>query len=264
MIEIISDKRFYGPIITIILGIIIYNIGASIIKKINKIENKHIDNKKKGTIVSLIKNIYKYIIVIIVILIVLNIFGVNTTSILASLGVVGVVFGLAFQDIIKNLLSGISIVLDNKYSIGDNVLINDFRGEVISFGLQTTKIKAWTGEVLIINNSSITNIINYSMNETNLVIDVGVDYKTNLETLEKVLNGIKDKIRKLDNVVGDMDILGLDKLDNSAIIYRILIPCDPNYFAGIKRKVLKIIKIEFDKNNIIIPYNKLDINIERS
>lgn len=264
MIEIISDKRFYSPIITIILGIIIYNIGRTIIKKINKIENKHIDNKKKGTIVSLIKNIYKYVIVIIVILVILSIFGVDTTSILASLGIVGVVFGLAFQDIIKNLLSGISIVLDNKYSIGDNVLINDFRGEIISFGLQTTKIKAWTGEVLIINNSSITNIINYSLNDTNLIIDLDVDYKTDLEKLEKVLNNLKKDIKSIEMVTGEMTILGLEKLDSSSIVYRISIPCDSNYFAKIKRETLKIIKKEFDKNNIVIPYNKLDVNIERS
>ncbi len=262
--EIITDKRFFGPIITIILGILLYNIGASIIKRINKIENKHIDNKKKGTIVSLIKNIYKYIIVLLVILVILSIFGVDTTSILASLGVVGVVFGLAFQDIIKNLLSGIFIVLDNKYVIGDNVSINDFRGEIISFGLQTTKLRAWTGEVLIINNSSITSIINYSINDVNLVIDLGVDYKTDLDKLDGVLISLKKRVEKINFVTGEMSILGLERFDSSSIVYRIIIQCDSNNFASVRRESLKIIKKEFDNNNIVIPYNKLDINIERN
>lgn len=264
MMEIITDKRFFGPIITIILGILLYNIGASIIKRINKIENKHIDNKKKGTIVSLIKNIYKYIIVLLVILVILSIFGVDTTSILASLGVVGVVFGLAFQDIIKNLLSGIFIVLDNKYVIGDNVSINDFRGEIISFGLQTTKLRAWTGEVLIINNSSITSIINYSINDVNLVIDLGVDYKTDLDKLDGVLISLKKRVEKINFVTGEMSILGLERFDSSSIVYRIIIQCDSNNFASVRRESLKIIKKEFDNNNIVIPYNKLDINIERN
>ena len=156
MLDFISSKMFYMPVFYIIGGIIVY---AIIAKAINGFSNFNIKNnkgldKRKTTIISLIKNIIKYIIAIIILLMILNLYGVNTTSIIASLGAVSVVIGLAFQDIIKDFLAGVFIIFDNEYAVGDWVKINDFTGEVVSLGLKTTKIKAYSGEVKSLSNSS--------------------------------------------------------------------------------------------------------------
>ena len=155
MLEFVSSKMFYMPIFYIIGGIIVYAIIAGSINKVSSfnIKNSKGLDKRKTTIVSLIKNIIKYIIAVIVIIMVLNLYGVNTTSIIASLGAASVIIGLAFQDIIKDFLAGVFIIFDNEYAVGDWVKINDFTGEVVSLGLKTTKIKAYRGEVKSLSNS---------------------------------------------------------------------------------------------------------------
>ena len=164
MIKFITNKLFYLPFVYIIIGILVYILISKAIKKISKynINNKGLD-KRKTTIINLIRSIIQYIIAIIVIIMILNLYGVNTTSIIASLGVASLVIGLAFQDIIKDFLAGIFIIFDNEYDVGDYVKINGFTGEVVALGLKTTKIKAYSGEVMSLANSSFTEVINYNL-----------------------------------------------------------------------------------------------------
>ena len=217
MLDFILSKKFYLPIIYIIIGMIIYLIICNLISRLSHIKNKHINYKKQATIIGLFKTVIKVLIVVIVFMMILSVYGVDTTAIVASLGVVGVVVGLAFQDILKNLLAGIAIIFDDRYSIGDNVKINGFQGDVISLGLQTTKIKAYTGEVFIIGNSSINEVINYSLNASKLIIDIPISYDIDLDKLDNVMNEIKEKVSKLDNVIGNVELLGIEEFNDSSI-----------------------------------------------
>ena len=189
--KILTSPRFYQPAIYILLGIIIYAIIKTIILKIFK--TKKIDNKKK-TIISLTTNVIKYLIVAFVVLSILNVYGVNTTSIVASIGIIGVVLGLAVQDLVRDLLSGILIIFDNQYNIGDTVLINGFKGEVVSLGLISTKIRGFNGDIKSISNSSFKEVINYNMSDTILYIDLPVAYVTDIEKLEDTLKSMKKDV----------------------------------------------------------------------
>lgn len=95
-------------------------------------------------------------------LIILSFFGIDTKSLVASLGVVGVALGLALQDTLKDIIGGISLILENYLAVGDIITYNDFTGEVIELGLRTTRIKKASGEVMIIANRNIDTIINAS------------------------------------------------------------------------------------------------------
>lgn len=262
IVDFLLSKRFYGPIIVILGGMIVYNLFKKIIYKIKTRRYGKKNHKKEETVLNLIKNIVKYIIMIICSLIILEIYGVNTTSIIASLSVVGVVIGLAFQDTLKNMLSGIIIIFDNRYNVGDVVEINGFTGEVVSLGLQTTKIQAYTGEMFTILNSNISTVINYTESDTRLILDLGVSYSTDITLLEKTLNKIKSKIEKIENVSGPLELLGIDSLSSSQVIYRVTILCKPYTHFGVKREALKIIKNEFDKANIEIPFTQIDVHIK--
>lgn len=263
IIDFILSIKFYGPIVGVILGYLCYKgvnkIIAKIVIKRNKINKKN--HKKEDTVINLIRSIIKYIIIIIVILAILEIYGVNTTSILASLGIVGFVVGLALQDTMKNMLAGIFIIFDNRYNVGDTVKINDFTGEVLSLGLQTTKIKSASGEVFTIQNSSITSVTNYTECDTILYLELGVGYNTDINHLEKVLNKLNTKIKKINNVKSDLNLLGVDSFGSSEIIYKVSITCKPYTHFGVKREMLKLIKIEFDKEGIEIPYTQVDLHL---
>lgn len=261
IIDFILSWKVIGPFIYIIVGLVLYNIIISIINRLVSKRKKKTNHKKEDTVINLIKNVIKYLIIIIVILMILEVYGVNTTSILASLGIVGVVIGLAFQDTMKNMLAGIFIIFDNRYNVGDFVKINDFSGTVVNLGLQTTKIQAYTGEIFTISNSSISTVINYSEANTRVMIDLGVSYNTDINKLEKVLNGLNNKISKISDVKGDLELLGLDSFNSSDMTYKITVLCNPNTHLSVRRKILKIIKEEFDKNGIEIPYTQIDLHL---
>jgi len=133
---VITSKVFKIACV-IILSYLLYEYAVKIFDKISK--KKNVNSRKQKTLFDLIKNICKYIIIVIDILIILEIFGINTASIIAGLSVVSVVIGLAFQDVIKDFLSGISILFEDQFAIGDVIEVNGFKGEVVFLGLKTTK-----------------------------------------------------------------------------------------------------------------------------
>lgn len=258
MLNFIKNEKFYLPIIYIVLGIIIYSIIKIVINKISK--HKYV-NKKKMTIISLIRNIIKCLVCIFVVLSILGVYGVDITGIIASLGIAGVVIGLALQDIAADFISGIFILFDDQYTIGDTVLINGFKGEVVNFGLMSTKIKAATGEILIISNSSFKEVINYSLEKSSLYINVDVSYDTDIDKLEKVLKEMEKDVLKIENIIGNYKLLGINEFASSSIKYLIGIDCKSGCQFQAKRDFNKILLRELRKANIEIPYNKLDVNI---
>lgn len=262
-IDIITSDKVYLPFVYILIGLILNKL---LYKVVNRIEVGHKGNrgkdKRRDTIINLVRSIGKYLIVIFVILGILKLYGVDTTSIIASIGVFAAVIGLAFQDILKDVLAGASIIFDNKYAVGDVVQINGFTGTVIEFGLRTTKIKAFSGEVKSIANSSFSEVVNYNLSDADLFIKLNVAYDTDMAKLEDVLLDMKDDIIKIDNV-RDYSLLGIDELGDSSIVYMVDVKCKAMSGASIKRKILRMVKDRFDKEGINIPYTTVDINIKK-
>lgn len=248
IIKIIENEKFYLPIIYIIISTILYTILKCIINKIKN--NKHISkNKKNETVISLIKNILKYVIYICAVLGILNVYGIDTTSIIASIGIVSLLIGLALQDIIKDFLAGVLILFDNKYAIGDIISIGNFKGEVISFGLMSTKIKNDVGEVKIISNSSFKEVINYSCAYNNLIINLKFSSNIDVDKIDKILKELTNDVLKIENVK-KYNVLGIDNFSETEISYIISIECNPNTEYMIKKEYYKLIKETFNKNNI--------------
>ena len=104
--------------------------------------------------------------------------------------------------------------------------------------------------------------LNYNLNHTKLILTLPVAYNTKIEDLENILNGLKEEIVKK-KYVYSMELLGVDEFADSSINYAIMIDCAAMKHVGIKREVLKLIKVTFDKEWIEIPYQKIDINIEK-
>ena len=256
-------KEVVGPIIVALVSLVIYYIIKNIINNAFKLEKKHLTNKKidlrrQKTLCNLIVNVVKYLLLIVDIVIILGIFGINTTAIVTSLGVVGVVIGLALQDILKDFISGFTIMLENKYTIGDTVKIGTFTGEVIDLTLKTTKIKAFTGEVAIISNRNVVEVINYSIENSVAIVDVSISYESDISKVEIILNNLFERLNKeIKGLKGPITILGINSLNSSSIDIRITAQTKPMKHFEIQRILLKEIKEEFDKQNIIIPFPQM-------
>lgn len=261
MLKKIFIKEIVGPIIVILFFYILYMIIKKIMKKSIKLQLSKVDLRRKKTITNILLNIIKYLFVIIAILIILSIYGINTSAIITSLGVVGVVVGLGFQDIIKDFLSGISIIIENQFTLGDTVTINNFKGEVIFLGLKTTRLKAYTGEIKIISNRNIQEVINHSLGMSLAIIDIPVSYDEDQKKIEKILTDLCVKLTdELLNINGKVNLLGINSFEESAIVYRITVETKPMKHFEIQREILKQVKMEFDKRKLEIPYKQVVIH----
>ena len=155
LLEFVTKKEIYGTIIILAVNYFLYHTICIILEsRIEKSKNDF-ERKKRKTIVSLIENILKYLIIIIIAVSLLSIYGVNITSMVAGLGITATILGLALQDTLKDIINGISIMMENYFIVGDIVRYNNFTGEVIEFGLKSTKIKNHAGETLMISNRNI-------------------------------------------------------------------------------------------------------------
>ncbi|MDD3391937.1 MAG: mechanosensitive ion channel [Bacilli bacterium] len=243
MLDKILTKEIVAPMVIIIGGLILSSVIRKIIKKTLYIKISKIDKKKNKTIVGLIDNIVKYFIFIVVVLMILDVYGIDTKTLIASLGVVGLALGLSLQDIIKDFLAGITIIFDNQYVVGDIVMIGDFKGEVISLGLKTTKIKAWTGEVKMIANHNISEVINYSSNNSLAIVDLPFSKSIDIEKVEKQLQDIiKDLNKTLENIAKPIDFLGINKITLASIEYRIIVETKPLCNFEVERKIKQIVQ----------------------
>lgn len=261
ILDKILVKEVIGPILIVLVSILFYLVIKSIINNLFKIRNKYIDAKKSRTVNGLINNLIKYFIIIIDIVMILDVFGVDTKTLIASLGIVGFVVGLAVQDTLKDFVAGISIILENQYRVGDTVTIKDFRGEVISLGIKSTKLKAYTGEVMIVPNHLIEQVVNHSLDKSLAVVDIPVSYDTDIYKLESILNKLFDKLNgSIDGITGAIKILGLESYDDSFISYRVVVDTIPMKHYQVERELKKAIKIELDKNGIEIPFPQVVVH----
>ena len=256
------NVKVIGPIITILIMFIFYKIVKRIIKRLFNFKTKKIKHKKQVTLMNFFINLARVICLIIAILIILEIYGIKTSMIVASLGAVTVVVGLAFQDILKDFIAGFSFIFEDSYNVGDWVTINGFKGEVISIGMKTTRIKAYEGEILIINNGSITQVINHTASNSMAIVDVNVSYDSDIDKVEKVLNELCNEL-KIDTLKGDITLLGIESLGDSAITFRLTAEVEGGTQYAAQRQMRKAVKLKLDKNKIEIPYNQLVVHNER-
>lgn len=257
IINFIMNRKICISVAIIVSGIIIYNILKRMMKRMlekNK-NNPNMDNKKR-TYIKLLNNILKYVILIIVCMAVLQVNGVNVTSILASLGVVSVIAGLALQDALKDIIMGFNIIVDDYFSVGDVIQIGTVQGRVIQLGIKATKLKdVNNGNTLIIANRNISEALKIS---NQIDIDIPIPYEEKNMRIEKILNEIAVKISLIENVT-EVQYKGLYEFGESALYYKIRILCEPETKLQVRVSCNTIIKNELDRNNIQIPYKHVVI-----
>lgn len=221
-------------------------------------------NKKALTTITVATNIVKYMLYIVDILMILDVWGVDTKALLTSLGVVGVIVGLALQDLLKDIIGGTAILTEDQFKVGDNVKINDFRGDVISLGLKTTKLRAYTGEVKIISNRNITEVINYSIHSSKSVIVIPISYEEDIDKIKEIIQTICTSLAKDKSYLsGPVTFLGVDEIAENSVKYKIVAETKPNCDVLFKRKALEEIIREFKNQNLKIPYSKIEVYHEK-
>lgn len=251
------EKLLYS-LIAVIIGIIIYLIVNKIFT--DKIENNKIkifSGKKSKTYLKLLKSINKYIFLIILLLVILKIYGVNISSLVAGVGIIGIIIGFAIQDALKDIIKGFDIVTDSYYQVGDVITFENYTGKVLSIGIKTTKIEdLYTKNIISISNRNIekVEVISHMIN-----INIPLSYELKAKDAEATIEYVMNKIRKLEKVE-KVEYKGVNSLESSCIFYQIKVYCPPIIKDQIRKDSLTCVVKGLEEKNISIPYNQLDIH----
>ncbi len=257
------QKQLLGTVIIILLVTAVYMTVKNIVTNTLLKKAKRKSDKKALTTITVTTNVLKYLLYIVAILMILDVWGVDTKALLTSLGVVGVIVGLALQDLLKDIIAGTAILTEDQFQVGDNIKIGDFRGDVISLGLKTTKIRAYSGEVKIIANRNITEVINYSLKASKSVVDVPTSYENDIDKVKSAIKTVCEKMQNEEYVTGEIEILGVEDLSDSSVNIRVVATTKPTYNYTFKRAFLEEIIREFRKQNLTIPYPQVEVHNEK-
>ena len=250
--------RVIQSLIVIVVSLIIYKFITYILNKSEERSNIKLFASSKGkTYIKLIKSVVKYIILILALLSILKINGIDVNSVLAGVGIFGVVFGLAIQDWLKDIIRGSSIISDDYFEVGDIVKYKNIEGKVLVIGLKTTKIQDLaTSNIVSISNRNIDEVEKVS---NFIYVRVPMPYEVSLNKAEKAIDDILNIVGNNNKVIS-CKYKGVAELASSSIEYLIEVECNPQYKLQVKRDTLRSILSGLEKNKIEVPYTQIDIH----
>ena len=149
--------------------------------------NDKLSKRMGKAILGLLSNLVKYVMVIIIICLALNAFGVDATAILAGLGIITLIIGLGVTSLIEDIVAGIFIIAEHLFDVDDIIVLDGFRGTVVSVGIRSTKIADVGGSILTVRNSQISKTINLTDRQSCAAITLPLAPEESIQRVEEVL-----------------------------------------------------------------------------
>ena len=257
---------FMGKAGSILIAVIFMVICFKLVKWLIKILKKTFDKSNlnasvAGFLLSAIKILLNFIIIITA----ASIVGFQVTSFVTLLGTAGVTIGLALQGSLSNLAGGVLILILKPFEVGDYIIENDTKceGEVVSIDIFYTKLKTADNKSIVIPNGNISNtsLVNVTkQNKRRVEVKVGVGYD---ENLEKVKTLATEAVKAVPGFLKDEKIdFFIDEFADSSIVVNVRFYAETDKYFDALWAARWNIKKAFDENGIVIPYNKLDVNVE--
>jgi small conductance mechanosensitive channel len=240
--EPLVKEILYTILILIALWIML-SLAKRLIKGFEKAVSKDGKvNHRLNTITKLLFSLIKYVLWIVAIVFILAVWGVDVLPALAGLGIVGLVIGLGAQKMISDMIAGFFIIFENHYNVGENIEVSGFRGNVLEFGLKSTTIQGWKGEIKIFSNSEMTPVLNYSRFHSTAVVNFKVPYGTSLENVIKQTNQALLSYKETqENILTDPNVVGVSDLLNTMIQLTIVCQTKANTHFSIERDIRKLV-----------------------
>lgn len=268
MTEIIGYVRNLIPrgmefILSAVIAVLVITIGSVLIKKLLKLlKTGMLKREMEPGVVSFLISASRVILYILLFIIAAQILGFATTSIVAIIGSAGLAVGLALQGSLANFAGGVLILLMKPFIVGDYIIVGDVEGVVQKIDIVYTTLSTQDNRDAILPNGKLadSNIINVTKEDKRRVdIEVGIEYSESIKRVREVLWGIA---QRQEARLADMPVdIVVSALGESAVMMTVRIWVKPGNYAQTRFAMLEEIKEEFDKNGIVIPYNKLDINV---
>lgn len=221
-------------------------------------QGKHVHSNRTRTLTGILANVGYFVFGMAGLFTALSHVGVETAPLLAGAGVVGLAIGFGSQALVKDLITGLFILLGDTIRIGDVIDTAAKSGVVEGMSMRTITLRSYDGNVHTIPYGSIDVVTNMTKEFSYALMDVEVAYKENTDDVVRVIREIDDRLRKewpyRRLILEPIDIAGVDQFGNSAVAIRIRSKTRPGEQWGIRREFLRRIKLRFDELGIEIPY----------
>lgn len=259
------DKSVAGQVpVMIVKSLVVIAVGVIVIligEFISKIGDNQKLNNTLRTIFLLIGNALKYVSFIVMLMGILGSCGVDTAALVTGASILALIIGLGCQTLVSDIVAGLFMLFEGDIKVGDVVVINGWRGTVMQIGLRRTKIEDTVGNINIINNSSISNIINNTRDLSVALVNVGIEYNESIEKIEAIFaENINEIKANVPSIVEGPFYKGVSELGESSVNLLFAAKCKEEDKYQTERDLNRQIKLLFDKHNINIPFNQVVVS----
>lgn len=213
------------------------------------------------TMCRLLSSFIKYATIIGVVYYCLMLIGIDTTTLLASAGILSIAITFGAKELVSDILSGLFIIFEGKFRVGDVIQVGSHSGTVMEIGVRTTKINDGSGNVIITRNSEVSNVTNMTKESSYASVDLDIEYG---ESLERVENILKDEFptirRRLPSIEDGPFYKGVVSLEDNSVTIRVVAKCDEGDRVQLGRDLLREMKLIFDEHEIKIPYSQVVVH----
>lgn len=224
----------------------------------NAVGTISVQEQRVKTMVSLVRSVGIVVILLIALFMVLNAIGLNIGPLLAGAGVVGLAISFGAQSLVKDIISGLFILFENQFGVGDVIRVKDLSGRVETMTLRIVVMRDVHGVVHIVPNGEITSVSNLTRAFSRAVIDVGVAYKENVDRVIAVMEDIGRELwedpqwRPL--LTEEITVPGIESFGESSVNIRVMATTVPLKQWDVAREIRRRIKNRFDAEGIEIPF----------
>ncbi len=214
--------------------------------------------QRAQTMGGLLRSIITGIIAAVVGTMMLSQIGVNIAPIIASAGIIGIALGFGAQSLVKDFISGVFMILEDQYGVGDIIDVGEATGTVESVNLRVTRLRDVNGTVWYVPNGEIVRVGNQSQNWSRTVLDVGVAYHEDLARVRRILEEVAHDLWEEEDLKGDVieepSVWGVQELAPDSVTMRVVLKTTPGAQWAVAREMRQRIKTRFDLEKIEIPF----------
>lgn len=247
-------------VLTVTIALLVWEVVSIGIERYLKAKSEEAGggSQRLLTLLPLIRNFVRIALAVFAALIVLSELGINIAPLLAGAGVVGLAIGFGAQTLVKDVITGVFMLMENSIAVNDWVRISDQFGRIESMSIRTVRIRDLDGQVHTIPFGEITMVTNLSREFGVAMMDIGVAYREDYDEVVEILSEIGREIYDEDEwkaqIITPLEVMGLQNLADSAVEIRVKFQTKPMMQWKVRREFLKRVKKAFDARGIEIPF----------
>ena len=217
-----------------------------------------LESQRAQTLLPLMRKVIFVALTVVVGLTVLSELGINIAPLLAGAGVVGLAVGFGAQTLVRDIITGVFILIEDTISVGDYVMLSGHEGTVEALSIRSIRLRDTSGTVHTVPFSDVTAVINYTRDFGYAVLNIGVAYKEDVDAVSRVMEEVGAELQQdpelASSILEALQVKGLDRFDDSAVVIKAQIKTAPGMQWAVRRAYNRLLKRRFDAEGIEIPF----------